>query len=79
MMDRIKQLSPHIFLMQHCNLVGAKFGALLVVSRQSCLGPLGTSEIALLRVRVQKKKMILGADVEVAHQCTRGCLWNVVR
>jgi hypothetical protein len=53
-MDRIEKLSQHIFLMQP-DLVGAKVGALLVVSRQSRLGPLGTSKIALLRVRVQKE------------------------
>jgi len=53
-MDRIEKLSQHIFLMQP-DLVGSEVGALLVVSRQSRLGPLGTSKIALLRVRVQKE------------------------
>jgi hypothetical protein len=56
-MDRIEKLSQHIFLMQP-DLVGAKVGALLVVSRQSRLGSLGTSKIALLRVRVQKENIV---------------------
>ena len=66
-----------IIFFSHVKSINSTFSRYSQTNRQFGLEPPGTSEIALLTVRVQKKKMILCADVEVAHQCMRGCLWNV--